>query len=85
MIWNRQFKSDSNSDAIHVSDILETIQRSLVLCNANRPISETRREIALDPYLKRYGKGEFAGAKADLFRQEFKDTLVKKVEADSRQ
>ena len=73
--------------AIHVSDVLETIQRSLVLLgNANSLISETRREIALEsihPSLKKYGKGEFTKAKADLFGEEFKDTLVKKVEADS--
>lgn len=78
--------NDSDA-AIHVSDILETVQRSLVLLgNANSLISETRREIALEsihPSLKKYGKGEFAKAKADLFGQEFKDTLVKKVEADS--
>jgi hypothetical protein len=78
--------NDSDA-AIHVSDILETIQRSLVLLgNANSLISETRREIALEsihPSLKKYGRGEFAKAKADLFGQEFKDTLVKKVEADS--
>lgn len=78
--------NDSDA-AIHVSDVLETIQRSLVLLgNANSLLSETRREIALEsihPSLKKYGKGEFAKAKADLFGQEFKDTLVKKVEADS--
>ena len=73
--------------AIHVSDILDSIQRALVLLgNANSLISETRREIALEsihPSLKKYGKGEFTKAKADLFGEEFKDTLVKKVEADS--
>ena len=39
----------------------------------------------LSPYtsLKKYGKRAFAKAKADLFGEEFKDTLVKKVEADS--
>ena len=40
--------NDSDA-AIHVSDILETIQRSLVLLgNANSLISETRHEIALE-------------------------------------
>ena len=79
--------SNDAEAAIHVSDILDTIQRSLVLLgNANSLISETRREIALEsihPSLKKYGKGAFAKAKADLFGEEFKDTLVKKVEADS--
>ena len=73
--------------AIHVANVLEIIQRSLVLLgNANSLISETRRENALEsihPSLKKYGKGEFTKAKADLFGEEFKDTLVKKVEADS--
>ena len=79
--------NDAEAAAIHVSDILDTIQRSLVLLgNANSLISETRREIALEsihPSLKKYGKGAFIKAKADLFGEEFKDTLVKKVEADS--
>ena len=79
--------SNDAEAAIHVSDILDTIQRSLVLLgNANSLISETRREIALEsihPSLKKYGKGAFAKAKADLFGEKFKDTLVKKVEADS--
>lgn len=73
--------------AIHVSDVLEIVQRSLVLLgNANSLISETRRESALEsihPSLRKYGKGEFTNAKADLFGQDFKETLVKKVEADS--
>ena len=51
------------SDAIHVTDVLEVIQRSLVLLgNANNVISETRREVALEsvhPSLKKYAKGDF--------------------------
>lgn len=89
-LWSDLIEQGLSSDpeaAIHVSDILDTIQRSLVLLgNANSLISETRREIALEsihPSLKKYGKGAFAKAKADLFGEEFKDTLVKKVEADS--
>ena len=89
-LWAELIEQDLANDpeaTIHVSDILETIQRSLVLLgNANSLISETRREIALEsihPSLKKYGKGEFAKAKANLFGEEFKDTLVKKVEADS--
>ena len=66
--------------AILVSDILEVIQRTLVLLgNANNLISETRREVTLDsihPPLKKYGKGEFSKAKSDFFGQDFKDGLV---------
>ena len=73
--------------AMFVSDVLEIIQRTLVLLgNASNLISETRREVALEsvhPSLKKYGKGDFSKAGEDLFGQEFKDNLVKKVEADS--
>ena len=73
--------------AILVSDVLDIVQRSLVLLwNANNLISETRRETALEsihPSLKKYGKGDFSNSKCDLFGQEFKDGLVKKVEADA--
>ena len=73
--------------AIFVSDVSEIIQRTLVLLgNASNLISETRREVALEsvhPSLKKYGKGDFSKAGEDLFGQEFKDNLVKKVEADS--
>ena len=70
-----------------MSDVLDIIQRSLVLLgNANNFISETRRETALEsihPSLKKYGKGDFSNSKCDLFGQGFKDGLVKKVEADA--
>ena len=70
-----------------MSDVLDIVQRSLVLLgNANNFISETRRETALEsihPSLKKYGKGDFSNSKCDLFGQEFKDGLVKKVEADA--
>ena len=73
--------------AILVSDVLDIIQRSLVLLgNANNLILETRRETALEsihPSLKKYGKGDFSNSRCDLFGQEFKDGLVKKVEADA--
>ena len=49
-------------------------------------ISETRHETALEsihPSLKKYEKGDFSNSKFDLFGQEFKDGLVKKVEADA--
>ena len=48
------------------ADIIETVQRSLVLlCNTNNFISETRREWALEaihPTLRKYGKGDFTEA-----------------------
>ena len=71
---------------IRISDVIDTIQRTLVLLgNANNFISETRREWALEaihPTLK-YGKGNFTEAEEHLFGETFKETLVKKVEADS--
>ena len=58
-------------DEIFVCDVLNIIQRTLVLLgNANNLISESRREVALDsvhPSLKKYGKGEFSKTKCDLF------------------
>ena len=72
---------------IPVPDVLDVIQRSIVLIgNASNLVSETRREIALDaihPSLKKYAKGDFKDAGSDLFGENFKDELVKKVEADS--
>ena len=72
---------------VSVAVVMETIQRSLVLLgNANNLISETRREVALEaihPSLKKYGKGDFSQAEDNLFGEAFKETLVKKVEADS--
>ena len=73
-------------DAIYVPDLLEVLQRALVLLGiANHLISEMRRENALEsihPSLKKYGRGEFTQAKGALFGDVFKDELVKKVEAD---
>ena len=72
---------------ILVAIVMDTIQRSLLLLgNANNLISETRRKLVLEaihPSLKRYGKGDFSKAEENLFGEEFKETLVKKVEADS--
>ena len=66
---------DDPEALIPVPDVLDIIQRSIVLIgNANNLVSETRREVALDAIhssLKKYAKGDF------------KDELVKKVEADS--
>ena len=72
---------------ISVAVVMDTIQRSLVLLgNANNLISETRREVALEaihPSLKKYGKGDFSKSEENLFGEAFKETLVKKIEADS--
>ena len=38
---------------------------------------------AIHPTLKKYGKGNFTEAEEHLFGETFKETLVKKVEADS--
>ena len=78
---------DSDSQAVvPVGEVLDTIQRSLVLLgNANTLMSERRREIALEavhPSLKKYAKGDFSQAGADLFGDKFKEGLVEKVEAD---
>ena len=71
---------------IPVSEMLDVIQRSLVLLgNANSLLSERRREIALDavhPSLRKYAKGDFTEAGVDLFGGRFKEELVQKVEAD---
>ena len=90
-LWSDLADQELNQDpkaAILVSDVLDIIQRSslVLLGNANNLISETRREAALEsiyPSLKKYGKGDFSNSKCDLFGHEFKDGLVKKVEADA--
>ena len=78
---------DDPEALIPVPDVLDIIQRSIVLIgNANSLVSETRREVALDAIhssLKKYAKGDFKDAGSDLFGEKFKDELVKKVEADS--
>ena len=82
-----QGMADDPEELVPVPEVLDIIQRSLVLIgNANNLVSETRREIALDAIhssLKKYAKGDFKDAGSDLFGEKFKDELVKKVEADS--
>ena len=79
--------ADDPEALIPVADVLDPLQRSIVLIgNANNLVSETRREIALEAIhtsLKKYAKGDFKEAGSDLFGEKFKDELVKKVEADS--
>lgn len=89
-LWAELLGQDLVGDpqaVIPVADILEFIQRTLVLLgNANNQISEARRENALEcvhPSLRKYGKCEFKDAEGDLFGDSFKEVLVKKVEADS--
>ena len=82
-----QGMADDPEALIPVPEVLDIIQRSLVLIgNTNNLVSETRREIALDAIhssLKKYAKGNFKNAGSNLFGKKFKDELVKKVEADS--
>ena len=56
---------------VPVSEVLDIIQRSLVLIgNTNNLVSETRREIVLDAIhssLKKYAKGDFKEASSNLF------------------
>ena len=72
---------------IPVTDVLDVIQRSIVLLgNANNLISKTRREVILEsiqPSFKKYAKGDFSEASSDLFGVKFKETLVQQVEADT--
>ena len=89
-LWSeliQQKLSEDTEAAVPVADVMDILQRSLVLLgNANSLISETRRENVLEsvhPSLKKYAKGDFAKAESTLFGEEFKDNLVKKVEADS--
>lgn len=89
-MWSDLIKQELGHDLealIPVSDVLDIIQRALVLlANANNTVSETRWEIALGSVhtsFKKYGKGEFDDAGADLFGEVFKGELVKKVEADA--
>ena len=72
---------------IPIADVLDTIQRALLLLgSANNTISETRREIALgDAHssFRKYAKGDFNETGTDLFGEAFKEVLVQKVETDS--
>ena len=78
--------ADEPQALIPVPDVLDIIQRSIVLIgNSNNLVSETRREVALEAIhssLKKYAKGDFKDADSDLFGEKFKEELVKKVEAD---
>ena len=81
-------KLDDDPEAlIPVSDVLEMIQRSIVLLgNTNNLISESRREAVLEkiqPTLRKYAKGDFSEAQNELFGMRFKENLVQKVEADT--
>ena len=77
---------DDPQAVIPVGEVLDVIQRSLVLLgNANNLLCERRRDIALEaihPSLKKYAKGDFTQAGTDLFGEKFKEDLVGKVEAD---
>lgn len=88
-LWANLIQQGLDGDqqaVIPVSDVLDVVQRSLVLLgNANNLLSERRRELALEavhPSLKKYAKGDFTQAGSDLFGGKFKEELVQKVEAD---
>ena len=72
---------------IPIAEVLDTIQRALVLLgSANNTISETRREIALGAAhssFRKYAKGDFSETGGDLFGEAVKEVLVQKVETDS--
>ena len=72
---------------IPIAEVLDTIQRALVLLgSANNTISETRREIALGAAhssFRKYAKGDFSETGGNLFGEAFKEVLVQKVETDS--
>ena len=72
---------------IPIADVLDTIQRALVLLgSANNTTSETRREIALGAahsLFRKYAKGDFSETGTDLFHEPFKEVLVQKVKTDS--
>ena len=82
-----QGMADDPEALVPVPEVLDIIQRSLVLIgNTNNLVAETRSEIVLDAIhssLKKYAKGYFKDAGSDLFGENFKHELVKKVEADS--
>ena len=87
-LWANLIQQGLDGDqqvVIPVSDVLDVVQRSLVLLgNANNLLSERRRELALEavhPSLKKYAKGDFTQAESDLFGGKFKEELVQKVEA----
>ena len=85
-LWSKLIDQGLTHQQDATIGVIETIQRTLVLDNANNSISVTRRELAFEaihPTLRKYGKGDFTEAEEHLFGETFKETLVKKVEADS--
>ena len=67
---------------IQIADVLDTIQRALVLLgSANNTVSETRRETALGAAhssFRKYAKGDFSKTGTDLLGEPFKEVLVQK-------
>ena len=81
-LWSEVVEQGLDQDPkalIPIAEVLDTIQRALVLLgSANNTISETRCEIALGAAhssFRKYAKGDFGEA--------FKEVLVQKVETDS--
>ena len=89
-LWSEVVEQGLDQDPkalIPIADVLDTIQKALVLLgSANNTISETRREMALGAAhssFRKYAKGDFSETGADLFGEAFKEVLVQKVETDS--
>ena len=88
-LWSEVVEQGLDQDPkalIPIADVLDTIQRALVLLgSANNTISETRHEIALGAAhssFRKYAKGDFSETGTDLFGEVFKEVLVQKVETD---
>ena len=88
-LWSEVVEQGLDQDPkvlIPISEVLDTIQRALVLLgSANNTISETRHEIALGAAhssFRKYAKGDFSKMGGDLFGEAFKEVLVQKVETD---
>ena len=86
-LWSEVVEQGLDQALIPIADVLDTIQRALVLLgSANNTISETRHEIALGAAhssFRKYAKGDFSETGTDLFGEVFKEVLVQKVETDS--
>ena len=89
-LWSEVVEQGLDQDPkalIPIADVLDTIQRALVLLgSANNTISETRHEIALGAahsLFRKYAKGDFSETGTDLFGKAFKEVLVQKVDTDS--
>ena len=84
-LWSEVVEQGLDQDPkalIQIADVLDTIQRALVLLgSANNTVSETRRETALGAAhssFRKYAKGDFSKTGTDLLGEPFKEVLVQK-------